>query len=359
MTASSGLLTLLIVSSTASSILVASPARAEPRASASLQYDAPAGCPTRGEFLAAVSARGAAIADPDQILAVAIRRQDGGFAGTFQVRGDALDTHPRQVRGPSCAEVVDALAVVTAIALHPAASGAVAVAAAPAPPPSPPAAAAPAITPWAADKVLRASTRAFPPRSESVPVGAGTLRFDLQRSSTVYAGAALGLIPSTPMPRYDLSLLAANFVTTPEGDQRIAGLVSGLHLGLLGHGTYRSPDTTTDAFGFSFGLAVCQSPHYDMAGFVLLLCSEYGGGLMTLKTRSLDGTPVQSKNVGFGTGSLAAELQYNLGSLIQVGVKAGGGFSIGQITAERSDGSLIFSSSPWSGYLLAGVGLHF
>jgi hypothetical protein len=163
------------------------------------------------------------------------------------------------------------------------------------------------------------------------------------------------------MPRYDLSLLAANFVTTPEGAQRIAGPMFGLHLGVLGKGTYRAhaPDTTTDALGFTFGLDLCQSPLYDSAGFVLLLCSEYGGGLMALTTRGPDGTQIQSKNVGFGTASLSAELQYNLGALFQVGIKVGGGFTIGQLTAERSDGSRIFASSPWSAYALLGVGLHF
>jgi hypothetical protein len=351
---SSGLLTLLIWSSIVSSSL----ARAESGA-ANLDYEAPADCPTRTEFLAAVSARGGTFDGPDpdkatgagRMLAVSIRKQDDGFAGTFQMRGEPWATNKREISGPSCAAVVDALAVVTAIELHPAEARA-----APAASSSTPSSGA---APASPDLRLRGSTRAFPPRREGVTVGAGTLRFDLQRSSTVYAGATVGLIPATPMPRYDLSLLAANFVTTPEGDQRIAGLVTGLHLGLLGHGTYRSPDTTTDAFGFSFGLAVCQSPHYDTSGFVLLLCSEYGGGLMTLKTKSLDGTPVQSKNVGFGTASAGAELQYNLGALLQVGVKAGGGFSIGQITAERSDGSRIFGSSPWSAYVLAGVGLHF
>jgi hypothetical protein len=356
-------------------LTLSSPARAQP--ATGLAYEAPAGCPTRLEFFAAVSARGGEFdrADGsgggDRVVVVSVRKGDHGFGGTVHVRSGQHATDKREVNGPSCNEVVDALAVVTAIELHATTQDLAPVVAASAAdkpastPPYPSAVPRPgspeptAAAPPSPDKRLRGSTRIFPPRRESVVVRAGTLRFDLQQSATVYAGAAVGLIPSVLVPRYDLSGVVANFVTTPEGAQRIAGLVFNLRLSALGRATYRSADTTTDAAGFSFGLDICQSPIYDTTGFVLLLCGEYGGGWMALSTKGLDGIETQSKRVGFGTATLGGELQYNLSSIFQVGIKVGGVLGIGQITAERVDGSRIFASSPWSAYVLLGVGVHF
>ena len=93
-----------------------------------------------------------------------------------------------------------------------------------------------------------------------------------------------------------------------------------------------------------------------------LFCGEWGGGVMNLLTKGADGKQIQSKNVGFGTVNLGAEVQYNLGSAFHVGAKVGGGFSFGQFSAERADGSRIFGSSSglsWSAYVLLGAGVHF
>ena len=72
-------------------------------------------------FLAA--ARGgdfdhAGSAGPHRVLVVAITKDDRGFAGAFQVRDDGTASDRREVHGQSCAEVADAMAVVTAIALR-------------------------------------------------------------------------------------------------------------------------------------------------------------------------------------------------------------------------------------------------
>ena len=344
----------------ASLLLFASPTPAT--AAVALAYNAPAGCPTQEEFVTAVATRGANFDGAGAVkrtMMVSIHQQDDGFAGAFQVRDDRDATDKREVHGASCGEVVDALAVVTAIALHPAEE------AASAPPASFAKASEPA--PMPPERRLRGSTRWFPPRSESMPVGAGTLRFDLQRSFTAYAGATVGMIPSVVMPRYDLSLGVASFVTTPEGAQRISGPVLQGRISGVGPATYRSADTTTDIAGFSFGFDLCQSPLYDTRAWVVLFCGEWGGGVMNLLTKGADGKQIQSKNVGFGTLNLGAEVQYNVGSLFHIGAKVGGGFSFGQFSAERADGSRIFgsssgSSSPalsWSAYALLGAGVHF
>ncbi len=115
------------------------PARATP--AVKLTYEAPAGCPSEDDFVAAVTARGADFDAPRgapvaEVMVVSITRADNGFAGAFQVRDGSEATNKREVRGASCREVADALAVVTAIALQGGAGdGGEAPAAAPSPPP--------------------------------------------------------------------------------------------------------------------------------------------------------------------------------------------------------------------------------
>ena len=68
---------------------------------------------------------------------------------------------------------------------------------------------------------------------------------------------------------------------------------------------------------------------------------------------------LQSKGAGFGEAILSAELQYYLGAGFHLGLKLGGALAIGDVSAERADGSRIFKSSPWSATVLAGVGFRF
>jgi hypothetical protein len=355
-------LLLIAVLALSSSALAGNPVR--------LAYEAPEACPAQPAFVAAVAARGGDFAGAQstgsrRVMVVAIRKEEHGFAGAFQVRDDETASNKREVHGQSCGDVVDALAVVTAIALR-SESADVAADAAPganvtprAAPPAVPAARAETPVGAPPEERLRGSTRALPPRTEKVQVGAGTLRFDVQRSYTLSVGAAVGLVPSVVLPRYDLSMVLANFVTTPEGAQRIAGPVVQVRLSGFGPATYRSANTTTDLSGISFGFGLCQSPHYDTRGLVLLFCGEYGGGLMRLVSRGADGSQIQAKNAGYGTVTFGADLQYNIGAIFNVAAKVGGGFNVGDVTAERADGSQIFKSSLLSAYGLLGVGLHF
>jgi hypothetical protein len=353
-------------------LLVLSPAlssRVLGQAAVGLAYDAPEACPAEASFRAAVAARGgdfASSASPSshRVMVVEIRESAAGFSGAFQVRDDQSASKWREVHGSTCTAVADAMAVVAAIALRPEGAEAEASVAEPAAGASPPApAAAPQVSAPSrqppVETRLRGNTKILPSRTESVEVGAGTLRLDLERSVTLYAGAGIGLVPPVILPRYELSSTTAHFVTTPEGVVKIVGLVFQLHVNVLGPATYRSTGTTTDMAGLSFGMGLCQSPIYDTRGLVLLFCGEYGGGFMNLVTKGTDGSQLQSKNAGFGTVSFGAEAQYNLGSIFQVGAKVGGGFNVGQFTAERADGSRIFGSSTWSAYALLGIGLRY
>jgi hypothetical protein len=336
-----------------------------------LAYEAPEGCPAQPDFVAAVTARGGDFdgegsASSHRVMVVAIRKDGRGFDGAFQVRDDETATNKREVHGPSCSEVVDALAVVTAIALR---SDADAAAAAPVADVTPPA--APPTEPPSQPKTpvesppeerFRGNTRVFPPRTEKIEVGAGTLRLDLQRSFTLTAGAVVGLIPSVIVPDYDLSLVVAPFVTTPEGAQRIPGPVFRLHVGLMFPPTYRTADTSTDLSGGSFGIGLCQSPLYDTRGLVLLVCFDYGGGFMTMVTKGTDGSQIQSKTEGYAEVTFGGDIQYNLGSHFLVGARVGGSANLGTLSAERADGTRIFGTPTdgifFSAYALLGIGLH-
>jgi hypothetical protein len=349
-------------------LALSSPARAG--SPVGLAYEAPDGCPAQRDFVEAVAARGAEFdgsgsAGASRVMVVAIRKDDHGFAGAFQVRDDQAASNKRKVHGPSCGEVVEALAVVTAIALRPE----VAADAAPVADVTPPA--APPTAPLSQPKTpvesppegqFRGNTRVFPPRTEKIEVGAGTLRLDLQRSVTLTAGAVVGLIPSVVMPDYDLSFVVAPFVTTPEGAQRIPGLVFRLHVGLMLPATYRSADTSTALTGGAFGIGLCQSPHYDTRGLVLLVCAEYGGGFMSMVTKGTDGSQIQSKNEGYAAITLGGDIQYNLGSHFLVGARVGGSVNLGTLSAERADGTRIFGTPTggafFSAYGLLGIGLH-
>jgi hypothetical protein len=345
------------------------PARATP--AVGLAYDAPAGCPSEDDFVAAVTGRGADFDAPRgtpvaEVMVVSISRAENGFAGAFQVRDGGEATNKREVRGASCREVADALAVVTAIALQGDAGGGGKAQPAPAsspprvtevsPGPDPAPASPPPPQP---SKRLRGRTRLGYANPESVTVPAGTIRFEGALTWDAYAGAAVGIIPSLVLPHYDIAGIVANFVTTPDGAQRIAGIVLRTHVGIMGPGTYRSSSAKTDVIGGAFGIDLCQSPRYDTGGLVLLFCVGYAGGFMNLNTTGLDGTSIQTKTAGFGEVALSGEIQYYLGAGFHVAARLGGGFAVGQLTAEGADGSRIFASQPWSGDFMLGVGRRF
>jgi hypothetical protein len=184
------------------------------------------------------------------------------------------------------------------------------------------------------------------------------VRFDLARSVTVAFGATWGLVPSTTLPRVSLVTTGASFVTMPSGKQRIAGLAQ-LHIDILGEGTYRSPNTSTTIVGTTFGIGGCLSPLYDSRGLALMICFDYGGGLLILTTSGPGGGPAITKNVGFGAATALAEVQYNVSRHVLLSARLAGTGETGDITAERADGSRIFKSGYWSASAMAGVGFRF
>jgi len=329
-----------------------------------LAYETAAGCPSETEFKTAVEGRGGHFAGPGapgaaQALRVSIAREATGFRGTLQATNEDATSALREVHGTTCQEVVDALSVVGATALNPqAASNPVA---------SAPQKAAPIASATAASEPepttsafshgrLRATDELI---NAQVPVQAGTLRFDYARAVTLFAGAQFGLVPGTIMPRYDLSFSGASLVTTPGGKTYIHGVIPRLRLSYLGNSTYETDDTSSALRGFVFALGLCWSPLYDTRGLVALLCTEYGAGMMNVRTKDAQGAQIQDETSGLGLAGIGIESQYNLGSLVQVGLKLGLDVMVDSFGAERKDGSRIFESSRFTGYGMLGLGVHF
>lgn len=357
---------------------------------ARLAYSAPEGCATQAEFETSVAQRGAQFDEhAGRELRVSIERDESGFSGSFQTLQTAGASAVRQVHGATCEEVVAALAVVSAIALRedsePKAEAMQSDAAATSTPLPPVAAAQPvsATRPAAAPnpKVedeghLHASGTVGP--SERVPVGAGTLRFDLARSVTLFAGGELGVLLSTVLPRYDLSVSAAPFVTTPEGKSFIGGAITRARVSYWGKATYQDPYSSVTAQGAGLAIGLCWAPTYDTRALVLLFCGDYTLGLMQLTTRGAAGTRVALP--AFQTAGVSMESEYHLGSFFHLAFMFGVDVPLQQLSAQGLEGSTIgvpyfmtpggatatstteytiFRSSPVVGYGMLGVGAHF
>jgi hypothetical protein len=107
--------------------LVALASADEPVEPIRVRYEAPAECPDEGAFVGEVRARTsrarlAAAGERARSFEVAVARRGGRFQGRLDVREPSGAASRREVSGASCAEVVSALALVTALAVDPRAS---------------------------------------------------------------------------------------------------------------------------------------------------------------------------------------------------------------------------------------------
>ena len=191
------------------------------------------------------------------------------------------------------------------------------------------------------------------------PTDRGKLGVKRNFVGTLSGGVMLGVVPGLVLPRYDFTLERASYITTPAQTNYLIGSVFSVRWSYLGVATHRDGDYTTDLQGFRAGVLGCSSLAYDTRSLVLLLCSGFTVGLMTLDTQSADGTYRDSRNTGFGAASLELNARYNIGKYFHVGLTAGGEAWLGELKAERADGSELFHSKLFNGSALLGVGLHF
>jgi hypothetical protein len=197
-----------------------------------------------------------------------------------------------------------------------------------------------------------------------VTVPAGTVSFDLARTVALYGGAMVGAAPSTIIPRYDLVLDIANFVTTPDGAQRMVNVVIRSRLSVFGPGSYDAPATKTAIIGYGAAFGFCASPHYDSAGLIFLICAEAGAGSVSLRTTGTSGgASIPSKFINFGLLAFSLEAKYALTSRFEVGVRLGGeaypGAGSPGWSVEDAAGNRIFAASGFSASLSLGIGVRF
>jgi hypothetical protein len=337
---------------------------AESRAEAALSYRAPAGCPGEADFVAAVKARGADVEQEKTRvrLDVAIDEASGRFYGSLRVEREGVPSEPRSVHGDTCAEVVDALAVVSALAAREAPanapSPAMAEEAKTAAPPLKPPEPAPKEDPRPPLKARASFPTPFHPGDRVMDVDAGKVRLESVTSVTALGGVAFGVVPGVPMPRIDLQLERANFVTLPNDDSILTGPIWRVRLSLLAESEYRAGNSTTQVGGQSVGAGLYYAPIYDAGGLELLFGGELGVGILGVRTRDAPGARTHDKNVGTGTLGLAAEATYNFGRHFHLTFKGGLDATTSALTAEREDGRRIFESSWASGYGMLGLGGH-
>jgi hypothetical protein len=333
------------------SMLVVSLLVTEARAGVALSYSAPEECPKEASFVTAVTERGASMTAPsvEGGLSVSVTKTESGYDGTLRVRhGEEGEWTARQVHGESCAEVVDALAVVTSMTLRDRA--------APAKKPAAPAPTVPLATPAEEKPRLRATGQTD---RLDVPVEKGTVRFRPAYTATGYAGATVGLVPGVVLPRFELAFSIANFVALPNGVAHLLKPIFRIRLSAFGPASHASSDGyATSVGGFAGGFQACSSPLYDTEGFVLLGCTGFSAGLVALGVAAPNGQE-GSLSPALASVDFGVEATYNFSRFIHATLRLEGTSHFQSIAPLRPDGSEIFPSSLFSGSGLLGIGAHF
>jgi len=352
--------TLLAVFGTAS---LASVARA---AGARINYDAPDGCPSPEDFASAVRARGGSVEDSsapaEREIDVAITAASGGYVGTARVRSGGRSSLARELRAARCSEVADGLAIVTALAsqgtnVAETPSGTVETSA-PAETPPPPIPPAPRPAPASVALNPRLHTLGqF--KEETVAVERGTIGVRNDMALGLSAGALYGILPSTVVPRFDLTFARTNFITTPAGEGFIVGGVLRSRFTLMAPATYRTGEFSTDFLALKTGLSGCSQFVYDLDGFVLLLCGEIAAGVAVFTTKNASGGTVKKTDAGVATAGFEFDARYNLSRLFHLELVAGGEAWVSKLHVDLPDGTELFHTNQFAAYATFGVGVHF
>lgn len=306
-------------------------------------------------------------------LAVHIQEDQGRFVGALRVEARQGASAVRRVHDSTCEQVARGLAVVAAIALG--GSGSEDAANAVAGDELPERAAPASVHPTATRHAAEASAKPTQPpptkpkrrqpwlgssytTPSAAPAPEGVVELGRVNNYTLTGGVELGLLPGVTLPRVGFSLQRADFLGTGTKNY-LMGPILQMHGTILGPGTRRSNDGfEIHAFGWRVGVGVCSALAYDMTGFSALFCADFELGILKMKT-SRGSDVVQKRDVGFGTASLSMDLKYHFGSLFHAGVRAGAAAYMGDLRAQRPDGSQLFDESVLGGHLTGSLGMHF
>ena len=95
---------------------------------------------------------------------------------------------------------------------------------------------------------------------------------------------------------------------------------------------------------------------------MVLSCGEYGGGLLSLDSSSVSGIggfTKTSRVAGFGHIGAGFQVSYHLGAGVELVARLDAGVKLGSISAERDDGTRIFTSPAGDASGSLGLGYRF
>lgn len=337
-----------------------------------VQYVAPAGCPSADVFEEAVTARGgnvkAVAADAPQSQAqvrlfVRVEQDAAGFEGRVSAQQDGAAAKARTARSTRCEEVVDAMALVTALTLEnepePAAEPSVQPETA-----VPVAATAPPKEPVAHPKVFAGSTPLRFNVHDALRVESGTVHVDGLKTLTLAGGALFGVLPGVVLPRISATLITTQFLTLPNGSQSLVGAIPLMRLSYLGPGQWRRGANHVELDGFLGGagagltLGVCTTPHFNSNGWAFLTCAEMGGKILSL--RSTQGDDVASERAApFLDFALSVSAQYHFNPYLHAALAAEGGAQVGESKVFAGADAPAVSVGTAVGSITFGLGLLF
>lgn len=370
---------------------------------ATVVYDAPEQCPDRAAFVEMVLARNPQLdlngEKRSRWALVRISRSDIGFSGSFLLKGDPSSTRAREVESPSCQEVVNALSVVTAIALDPAIDPSLAAPLSPHQsepkkdePPSSQEGSPEVSSSKKGESPVAGSFKIFPSRDEdilnterSVAQRPGWTRgarlqhstqledgeLSLRRSFAVdsQAGAVLGLFPNKAVPRIDVNVRTSLLMKAPQDKAFLVGFMPRVRVSTMPTARYNLGEIqNTIWYSYVVSLGGCYSPYFNPKGFAVLLCADYGGGVMNQDPASRGDveipadTPQEGRVDVRGVAKIAAtvDAEYNLFSIFHLAARVGFESHLtGLLDLYDAPDRLFYRRGRALGFATAGVGVHF
>lgn len=189
---------------------------------------------------------------------------------------------------------------------------------------------------------------------------AGELRLDKLFAADLQGGAMYGLLPGSALPRIDLTVRSARFLTPPGERPFLLGFTPRIRATAHVDTTRRTSERETDISGYTFAVGACYSPFYDPSGWVLLGCADAGGGILQTGQLVFADRGGYSAKVGVLRLGASAEAEYNLSTLFHLAWRVGYEANLPlNLQHQWEDGTEVFQPGKDSIYGTMGVGMHF
>jgi len=337
-----------------------------------LDFSAPEPCPNEDAFRELVQRRlpGFEFSAPSsqEAVRIVVTKHGEQFQGTFQIVPPSENTAGRIINAADCAELLDALSVVVAIALNPEKSQSEVVEQPTTKALEPSASGSKSPDELSAEnaeiqnkEATKVPTLWHQPMevNRTVSVEKGKLSFDNKFSFDLQFGGNFGLIRGAPVMQFDLSFRWELFLVLPQGKEYQVGLMPRVRV-TYWDSTYKVDDFKVRMQGYGFAGGLCTTPYFNPVGWALLLCGEYGSGLLGFR-QTQQSTPVDYDNtLQLNYLNLSLEAEYHLFSVFHFNLRTGVQFSTfdkSQVV-DNTGAELAGLHSP-SFFATTGLGLRF